>query len=93
MIVYCATGNAGKLREFQAAAAGLDLRMLPGYRQLPPCEETGATFEENAIQKALHYSRYAEGLLFADDSGPGSECARWSAGGPFGTLCGSWCNR
>ena len=34
-----------------------------------PCEETGLTFEENAIQKALYYSAFADGILFADDSG------------------------
>jgi XTP/dITP diphosphohydrolase len=31
--------------------------------------EDGATFEENARQKALHYSRYVNGPVFADDSG------------------------
>jgi len=36
---------------------------------MPPCEENGATFEENAILKALYYGAQAPGLLFADDSG------------------------
>jgi XTP/dITP diphosphohydrolase len=65
MKLYCATGNPGKLREFRMASPFIE--PLLG---VPPCEETGATFEENAIQKALHYSPHAAGgVLFADDSG------------------------
>ncbi len=69
MKLYCATGNPGKLREFQMAAGHLELRMVPGYTQIPACEETGRTFEENAVRKALHYGPRAPGRLFADDSG------------------------
>jgi XTP/dITP diphosphohydrolase len=69
--VYCATGNPGKLREFRLAAeqAGIRVETAPGFAALPPCEETGATFEANAILKAEYYGRHAPGLLFADDSG------------------------
>lgn len=42
---------------------------MPGLNTLAPCEETGATFEENAIQKALYYSKHCDGYLFVDDSG------------------------
>jgi inosine/xanthosine triphosphate pyrophosphatase family protein len=35
---------------------------------LPPCIEDGNTFEENARRKALHYSAYVSGPVFADDS-------------------------
>ncbi|MEK7404965.1 MAG: RdgB/HAM1 family non-canonical purine NTP pyrophosphatase [Acidobacteriota bacterium] len=71
MTLYCATTNPGKLREFRLAAekcarGRIQVEALAG---LPPLEETGSSFEENAIQKALHYSRRAPGLLFADDSG------------------------
>lgn len=87
--LYCATGNAGKLREFRLAAghAPVEIDLLPGYREIPPCVEDGATFEENAGIKARHYSRHAPGLLFADDSGlevdalggaPGVHSARFS---------------
>jgi XTP/dITP diphosphohydrolase len=92
--LYCATGNAGKLREFRTAAdstrVGIDL--LPGFKQLPAAVEDGATFEENALKKALHYGPHAAGLLFADDSGlevdalggaPGVYSARFS--GPHAT--------
>jgi XTP/dITP diphosphohydrolase len=69
--VYCATGNPGKLREFQLAAGqgGVQVETVPGLADMLPCEETGATFEANAILKAEYYGQHAPGLLFADDSG------------------------
>ena len=67
MIVYCATSNPGKLREFQLAGEGFDIRPLPA--SIPAPEEHGSTFEENAIAKAVYYSRFADSYLFADDSG------------------------
>ena len=69
--LYCATGNPGKLREFQIAAgrAPVSIELVPGFRDLPAAVEDGATFEDNAIRKALHYCRYVSGPLFADDSG------------------------
>ena len=70
MIVRCATTNPGKLREFQAAATGaIQIETLPGLREISPPEETGATFEANAAQKAIYYSRFTDELLFVDDSG------------------------
>ncbi len=62
MKLYCATTNPGKLREFGAEP-------IPGLKSIPPCEETGVTFEENAIQKAVYYSGFTSEFLFADDSG------------------------
>ena len=55
MIVYCATSNPGKLREFQKAAPDFDVRALPS--KVPPPEESGDTFEANAAEKALAYGR------------------------------------
>jgi XTP/dITP diphosphohydrolase len=91
--LYCATTNPGKLREFQSALAGsMTVESLPGLTGIPVCEETGATFEENAIQKAVYYSRFCDGPLFVDDSGievdalggaPGVYSARFA--GPDGT--------
>ncbi len=70
MKVYCATSNPGKLREFQAALTGqIEVEALPGLRGIAPPEETGATFEANAIEKTLYYSRFANDPVFADDSG------------------------
>ena len=87
--LQCATGNPGKLREFRLAAglAAVEIELLPGFKQIAPCVEDGLTFEENAALKARHYGRYANGLLFADDSGlevdalggaPGVYSARFS---------------
>jgi XTP/dITP diphosphohydrolase len=90
VIIYCATSNAGKLREFQLAATDFDIRALTAKPEPP--DETGATFEENAVLKAGYYSRFAEGPLFADDSGlevdalgggPGVHSARYA--GPEAT--------
>jgi XTP/dITP diphosphohydrolase len=91
--LYCATTNQGKLREFRLAARGqVEIEPLEGLESLPACVEDGVTFEENAVKKALHYSVYAPGLLFADDSGlevdaldgaPGVISARFS--GPRAT--------
>lgn len=71
MTIYCATGNAGKLREFRLAGKLLDIEIepLPGLKSLVAPEETGLTFEANAKIKAEYYSRFAPGPLFADDSG------------------------
>jgi XTP/dITP diphosphohydrolase len=69
--LYCATGNAGKLREFRLAAGGAagDGFLIEPLTGIAVPGETGSTFEENASEKAVYYSRYAPGLLFADDSG------------------------
>ncbi|HEY3245210.1 MAG TPA: non-canonical purine NTP pyrophosphatase, partial [Phycisphaerae bacterium] len=90
MSLYCATGNAGKLREFRAIAGPVEIELVPGFHDLDACPETGSTFEENAIQKAAWYGPHAPGLLFADDSGlevdalggaPGVRSARFAGEG------------
>jgi XTP/dITP diphosphohydrolase len=69
--LYLASSNPGKLREFSAAASvrGIHVKAVPGIESLPACIEDGRTFEENARKKALHYSAYVSGPVFADDSG------------------------
>ena len=74
MKLYCATTNPGKLREFRLilqhfGAERVSVDTLENIRDIEPPEETGATFEENAAIKAVYYSRFASGPLFADDSG------------------------
>ena len=73
MTLYCATTNPGKLREFRLAAGGshaaIRIEPVPGLNVIPPPAETGRTFRENAVAKAIYYSRFAPGATFADDSG------------------------
>jgi XTP/dITP diphosphohydrolase len=70
LILYCATTNPGKLREFQRALpAPFEVRRMPGFAGIAAPEETGSTFEENAAQKALYYSKRCDDFLFVDDSG------------------------
>jgi len=80
--LYCATSNQGKLREFrQAAGEDIEIQGLPKV----PCPETGRTFEENAVRKAICYSRSdaelpADALVFADDSGLAVDALRGEPG-------------
>jgi len=77
--LFLASSNPGKLAEYRALAeaarpvlspdTGIALVLLPGFDSLPAFEEDAPTFAENAAGKALHYSRFCEGLVFADDSG------------------------
>ena len=98
--LYLASSNRGKLGEFRAlaaaatmvggAAAAIDLELVPRFAALPEFEENAPTFGENAIGKALHYSRFCDGLVIADDSGlvvpalggaPGVHSARYAGAG------------
>jgi XTP/dITP diphosphohydrolase len=95
--IYCGTSNPGKLDEFRLAAQKFGhgrfaIEPVPELRAIEPPEETGSTFEENAVQKSLYYSAHAPGLVFADDSGlealalggrPGVQSARFA--GPNAT--------
>jgi len=71
VIVYCATTNAGKLREFRKAGelASCAVEVIPGLGEIPAPDETGTTFEANAVLKAEYYGARTKGYLFADDSG------------------------
>ena len=78
--LFLASSNPGKLAEYRALAqaaelvspsreAAIELELLPGFRSFPAFDESAPTFAENATGKALHYSRFSDGLVFADDSG------------------------
>ncbi|HEX4641669.1 MAG TPA: RdgB/HAM1 family non-canonical purine NTP pyrophosphatase [Chthoniobacterales bacterium] len=65
-----ATRNSHKTREFAEILGGdFEVRDLSGESEAPVVEETGATFAENAILKAVAISRRFSGLVVADDSG------------------------
>jgi len=68
--VVLATGNAGKQREFAALLAPLGLELvLQSTLGIVPAEETGTTFEANALLKARHAAAQAGLPALADDSG------------------------
>ena len=92
MTLWLASTNPGKLLEFgeAAQARGHSVKPLPNLDRLPPCVEDGQTFEENARKKAVCYSEFSSGLVFADDSGicvdalggaPGVFSARFAGAG------------
>lgn len=65
-----ASGNAGKLREFQSLLAEQGFSVeAQSQRQIPNVPETGLTFVENALIKARHASRLTNLPALADDSG------------------------
>jgi XTP/dITP diphosphohydrolase len=91
--LFLASSNPGKLAEYRvlaltsAPSVPVELDLLPGFSNSLPFEEDAPTFAENAVGKALHYSRLQEGLIFADDSGlvvpvfggaPGVHSARYA---------------
>lgn len=85
--VVLASGNAGKLREFQALL-GDEFELVPQSEfGVGGIEETGVTFEENALLKARHAAAEAGLPAIADDSGlevdalngaPGVRSARYA---------------
>ena len=89
--LFVATTSEGKLADFREAAEEYQIAIdpVPGLRTIPSPQEDGATFEDNAILKAIYYSGFAPGeVVIADDSGlevdalngaPGVRSARFAA--------------
>jgi XTP/dITP diphosphohydrolase len=70
MDLLLATGNAHKTREFaEILGEGFRVDELSSSKDFTPIEETGRTFAENAILKALTASQDRHLLVIADDSG------------------------
>ncbi len=87
--VVLATNNPGKVREVWAILAGLPfcLKISAELGIRAAVRETGETFEENAVLKALAYAAMAGKPAVADDSGlevlalggaPGVHSARYA---------------
>ena len=85
-----ATHNQGKVREYRALLSDLprDVTYLDAEGITFEAEETGATFADNAVQKARAYATATGFLTWADDSGldvdaldgaPGVLSARYGA--------------
>ena len=87
-----ATRNSGKVREFARLLSDIDFDVV-GLDDLGidlKVEETGSTFEENALLKARVYAEASGELTLADDSGlevkaldgePGVKSARYGGEG------------
>ncbi len=86
--IIFATGNKGKLKEFNEILAGTDLEVVSmkdaGFDI--DVDETGETFEENALLKARAVAEASGCLTLSDDSGleidylgkaPGVQSARF----------------
>jgi XTP/dITP diphosphohydrolase len=68
--VVLATGNASKVREIAAMLAPLAIQIVPQTELgIASVDETGDTFEANALLKARHAARAANAPALADDSG------------------------
>lgn len=88
--IILATHNAGKVRELAEPLAEFGVEVLglaEACPQIAEIEETGATFEENALIKARHVATLTGLVSVADDSGlevdalhgaPGVYSARYS---------------
>jgi XTP/dITP diphosphohydrolase len=89
-VLVIASGNQGKIREFQGLLSGLPLLVKPQPEGLE-VEETGTTFAANARIKALAVAKATGHWALADDSGlsvsalngaPGVHSARYASSDP-----------
>ena len=70
MDLLLATRNAHKTREFrELLGRAFDVIDLSSFPEIAIPEETGRTFEENAILKAIAASKQLPNFAIADDSG------------------------
>ncbi|GKU81490.1 XTP/dITP diphosphatase [Niallia sp. NCCP-28] len=69
--IIIATKNAGKAKEFvqMFAPMGFAVKTLLDYPEIEDVEETGTTFEENAIIKAETVAKQLGAIVISDDSG------------------------
>ncbi|GAB2492485.1 hypothetical protein GCM10008929_16070 [Alkalibacterium psychrotolerans] len=69
--VIIATKNKGKAKEFEALfnEKGFAIKTLLDFPELDDVEETGTTFNENALLKAETIAEKLNTLVLADDSG------------------------
>ncbi len=87
MTIVLATRNPGKISEIEALLPGVRCAPAASFPGCPEPEESGRTFEENALIKARAVSRYTGRTALADDSGlevdaldgaPGVRSARYA---------------
>ncbi len=71
MEVVIATSNNHKLKEIIKILGSTDLKIfsLEDFPDIPPIEETGSSFRENALLKARTVFKHTGIITLADDSG------------------------
>ena len=69
MDIVVATNNKGKLRELGEMLTGFNVISQKEVGADVDVEETGTTYEENALLKAREVRKYTDKLIIADDSG------------------------
>lgn len=70
--ILIATTNPGKVREIEPMLKELgflEIKTLKDFPPIPPPEEKGNTFLENALEKASYYANHFNILTLGDDSG------------------------
>ncbi|KPB05493.1 XTP/dITP diphosphatase [Bacillus sp. CHD6a] len=69
--IIIATNNPGKVKDFEVILEpkGFKVKSLADFPEIPDVEETGTTFEENALLKAEAVSAHLGKIVLADDSG------------------------
>lgn len=80
--IVIATNNRHKFRELTQllAVAGIRWRSLAECPKVRSADETGRTFEANAVKKARAVARATGRLALADDSGLEVKALRWGPG-------------
>ena len=90
MDIVIATNNKGKLAEIKKILSGHNVLSQNDVGAFVDVEETGTTYEENAILKAEAVRKFTDKIIIADDSGlevdvlggePGLYSARYAGDG------------
>lgn len=85
-IIWVSTTNKGKIAEYQKLLTDFEIKTLLDLPNYPDIEETGLTFEANALLKAKDLAKFINGIALGDDSGicvdlldgfPGIYSKRW----------------
>ena len=76
------TGNTGKLREIKMILGDVpyEIVSLADFKDLETPDESGETYNANAMLKAASYARQTGLLTLADDSGLEVEALNWGPG-------------
>lgn len=92
--ILMATHNQGKVTELKGLLEDFPVRIhtLEDFPALPEIEEKGATFQENAIQKAKIAAEFTGLITLADDSGLEVDALQGQPGVYSARFAGAPCN-